>query len=176
MYVLKSVEFLISGTIITDFFFFKLKADGLLVCACKAVYYCDKVCQKNAWKSHHKLECEYFRRIPNEFANVTDSFVKDMFRKGVATLMLRSILKLSQGGQDEFVLPNDKKRRFSDLMSHKQRCKVFVARTFLNFSSALLALEDLILLRVIQKFRIISKSSFFWIYQLSFGCIYHVLI
>ena len=42
-----------------------------------------------------------------------------------------------------------------------QRCKVFVARTFLNFSSALLALGDLILLRVIQKFRIISKSSWF---------------
>ena len=37
--------------------------------------------------------------------------------------MVRTILKLSQGCQDEFVLPNGKKRRFSDLMSHKEEMK-----------------------------------------------------
>ena len=59
---------------------------------------------------------------------------------------------------------------------YKQRWKVFVARTFSNFSSALLALQDLILLRVIQKFRIISKRSCFWTYQICFGWIWHFLM
>ena len=107
-----------------DFFFPNLKADGHLACAnCNGVYYCDKVCQKNAWKSHHKIECEYFRHIPDEVADIKDSFLKAMFRKGVPILMVRTILKLSQGCQDEFVLPNGKKRRFSDLMSHKEEMK-----------------------------------------------------
>ena len=32
--------------------------------ACKVVYYCSTKCQKKAWKSHHKLECQYFNNIP----------------------------------------------------------------------------------------------------------------
>ena len=111
---------MIFGTGIS-FLFSRLKADGHLACAnCNGVYYCDKVCQRNAWKSHHKIECEYFRHIPDEVADIKDPFLKAMFRKGVPILMVRTILKLSQGCQDEFVLPNGKKRRFSDLMSHKE--------------------------------------------------------
>ena len=32
--------------------------------ACKVVYYCSSKCQKKAWKSHHKYECNYFNNIP----------------------------------------------------------------------------------------------------------------
>ena len=32
--------------------------------ACKKVYYCQRECQKKAWKSYHKHECEAFANDP----------------------------------------------------------------------------------------------------------------
>ena len=42
--------------------------EGILkVCTkCNLVYYCGRKCQKDAWKSHHKLECEYLENMPSE--------------------------------------------------------------------------------------------------------------
>ena len=94
------------------------EANGLFACTeCHEVYYCDKSCQKNAWKSHHKVECGYLQNIP-EYLNSPPKI------KVVALFALRIVLKLSQNGKDEFVtLPNGKKRYFADLMSHKDKLK-----------------------------------------------------
>ena len=84
----------------------------LLACTkCRKVYYCNRSCQINAWKSHHNVECGYLQNIPEYLKYKTE-----------ALFVLRIVLKLSQNGKDEFVtLPNGKKRYFADLMSHKDK-------------------------------------------------------
>ena len=78
---------------------------------CRKVYYCNRSCQINAWKSHHNVECGYLQNIPEYLKYKTE-----------ALFVLRIVLKLSQNGKDEFVtLPNGKKRYFADLMSHKDK-------------------------------------------------------
>ena len=77
--------------------------------SCKHVYYCEKSCQINAWKSYHKQECSYLKKCT--------ALLPDMFQ-----MMGRIILKLSNGGQLEFVeLPDGRKRYFKDLESHQEQ-------------------------------------------------------
>ena len=88
------------------------EANGLFACTkCHEVYYCSKSCQKNAWESHHEVECGYLQSIPESLKSMSET-----------RHILRIVLKLSQNGKDEFVtLPNGKKRYFADLMSHKDK-------------------------------------------------------
>ena len=92
------------------------EGNGLFACAkCHKVYYCNRSCQKNAWKSHHEVECGYLQIIPEYFKLLPEYMTEVLF-------VLRIVLKLSQNGKDEFVtLPNGKKRYFADLMSHKDK-------------------------------------------------------
>ena len=112
---------------------------------CQAVYYCNKNCQLEAWKSHHKLECYYLQRMPimlktymdigSKIITVTGSDfhgpaseksndeIKNALREDVLKL-LRMILKLSEKGKEEFFqLPNGKKRQYADLVSNVQEIK-----------------------------------------------------
>ena len=78
---------------------------------CKCVYYCNSECQRNSWNSHHKRECVYLKNAP-----------PIVLKSEALFLLVRIILKLQKGGGDkEFVeLPNQNKRYFSDLVSHKE--------------------------------------------------------
>ena len=78
---------------------------------CKCVYYCSSECQRNAWNSHHKRECAYLKQAP-----------PIVLKSEALFLLVRIILKLQKGGGNrEFVeLPGQKKRYFSDLVSHKK--------------------------------------------------------
>ena len=84
---------------------------------CKWVYYCDQTCQKEAWKSHHKLECKYLQRqtMPEKVKVIFDGHSVFFLE------LLRTILKLkNKGGEEFFQLPNGKKRHFADLMSNAE--------------------------------------------------------
>ena len=52
------------------------ESEGILkACAkCKWVYYCDQTCQKEAWKSHHKLECKFLQEqnMPEKVKEIFD--------------------------------------------------------------------------------------------------------
>ena len=62
-------------------------SDTLKKCTvCKIVYYCQKSCQINAWKSYHKEECSYLKRFELEH-------FPELFQ-----MVLRLILKLNNGG------------------------------------------------------------------------------
>ena len=92
--------------------------EGILkACAiCKWVHYCDQTCQKDAWKSHHKLECKYLQMLNNT------KELKDLFGgsfQEVLLQLLKTTLKLKNKGQEEFfLLPDGKKRHFADLVSN----------------------------------------------------------
>ena len=95
--------------------------EGILkACAkCNWVYYCDQTCQKEAWKSHHKLECKYLQRqkMPETVKMVFDGHLE--IHQTLILELLRAILKLkNNGGEEFFHLPNGKKRHFADLMSN----------------------------------------------------------
>ena len=86
---------------------------------CKWVHYCDQTCQKEAWNSHHKLECKYLQKQNMPL------LVKEHFDGNFQVIqsghlkLLKTILKLKNSGRDEcFQLPNGKKRYFSDLESN----------------------------------------------------------
>ena len=112
---------------------------------CRAVYYCNRKCQLEAWKSHHKLECYYLQRMPFMFKMFQDigsqmisvegsdlfgaasekskDEIKNYVKEEVLKL-LRIILKLSEKGKEEFfVLPNGKKRHYKDLVSNVEELK-----------------------------------------------------
>ena len=96
------------------------ESEGILkACAkCKWVYYCDQTCQKEAWKSHHKLECKFLQEqnMPEKVKEIFDG--QSEFSQTCLKL-LRTILKLkNKGGEEVFQLPNGKKRHFADLMSN----------------------------------------------------------
>ena len=106
--------------------------EGILkVCTkCNLVYYCGRKCQKDAWKSHHKLECEYLENMPSEIDVAFNEAENLPNEDGVHEIqmiflnVLKTTLKLDQNGEEEFFqLPNCKKRYFTDLMSH---CDDFV--------------------------------------------------
>ena len=89
---------------------------------CKWVYYCNQTCQKNAWKSHHKLECKYLQT--HYMTNIDKTNFSGAF-EGVEKCqelyleLLRTTLKLKNNGNEEyFQLPNGKKRYFADLVSN----------------------------------------------------------
>ena len=86
---------------------------------CKWVHYCNQTCQKEAWKSHHKLECKYLQ-TQNKSKNVEKTFSGDFEEAQEIYLeLLRTTLKLKNNGRDEyFQLPNGKKRYFADLVSN----------------------------------------------------------
>lgn len=75
---------------------------------CQYVYYCDRECQTNAWKTH-KAECVCLRRAAGKI--VPDA----------ARVMARIILKLNDGGDAEKGYYTEKfYRKFKDLMSRKK--------------------------------------------------------
>ena len=100
--------------------------EGILKsCAkCKWVYYCDQTCQKEAWKSHHKLECKYLQDqyIPKILKVI---FNGDFHQQQEDILkLLKTTLKLKNNGKEEFFqLPNGKKRHFADLVSNAEELR-----------------------------------------------------
>ena len=56
--------------------------------ACKLVYYCDAVCQKNAWRAHHRSECLCLRQVSPKIIEGLNGHVLHM---------ARIILKLRKG-------------------------------------------------------------------------------
>ena len=91
------------------FFFSTFFSGKVLQCSgCHYVYYCDRMCQKNAWKTH-KAECACLKRAAGKI--VPDA----------ARTMLRIILKLNDGGDSEKGYYTEKfYRKFKDLMSRKK--------------------------------------------------------
>ena len=76
---------------------------------CKFVYYCSVTCQRKAWKSYHRQECLYLRKVMPKYPPDT------------CRLIARIVLKLRQGGMREAAdLPNGEQRYFDDLMSHQR--------------------------------------------------------
>ena len=102
------------------------KNEGILkTCTrCKWVHYCDQTCQKEAWNSHHKLECKYLQKqnMPQRMKKLFDGDFEDI--QEIYLRLLKTILKLKTNGNDEFFqLPNGKKRYFADLMSNADELK-----------------------------------------------------
>ena len=82
----------------------KYKNEGILkACAkCKWVYYCDQTCQKDAWKSHHKVECKYLQE-QNMPESLKEIFNGD-FQNNQETILrlLKTTLKLKNNENEEF--------------------------------------------------------------------------
>lgn len=79
--------------------------------ACNYVHYCNKICQKNAWKQH-KIECGFLKKIHPRV--VSDA----------ARVLSRIILKLSNGGDmEKGYYTKTSFRKFRDLMSHYAELK-----------------------------------------------------
>ena len=83
---------------------------------CRIVHYCNKDCQKKAWRSAHRKECSVFAKISSLFKEVGNIINEDeVFH------IARIILKLKNGGSEEFErLPDGRHRYFKDLMSHRE--------------------------------------------------------
>lgn len=79
--------------------------------ACNYVHYCNKICQKNAWKQH-KIECGFLKKIHP--AIVPDA----------ARMLSRIILKLRSGGDmEKSYYTKTSYRKYLDLMSHYAELK-----------------------------------------------------
>ncbi|CAB0009619.1 unnamed protein product [Nesidiocoris tenuis] len=81
--------------------------------ACHYAKYCDRDCQKAAWRDHKK-ECSCFKKLPpgRELPNA-------------ARILARIIFKLKRGGGNEQGwYDKNKFRMFKDLMSHLDVCKL----------------------------------------------------
>lgn len=79
---------------------------------CSYVYYCNRICQREAWPIH-KTECLFLRKIAPR--TVPDA----------ARILSRIILKLNNGGEYEKGFYTDKGyRRFKDLMTRKSMLNV----------------------------------------------------
>ena len=75
--------------------------------ACKKVYYCQRECQKKAWKSYHKYECEVLVNPENNNWENQNMLVGRIMQKIIHC-----------GGNEEFVeLPDGRKIYFKDLRS-----------------------------------------------------------
>ena len=111
--------------VVCDFCLKKCDFEGLLLACgqCKLVYYCDQKCQREGWKSHHKLECKYLGNMPPE---ISDVFKENHLPEDggneiqmIVLKVLKTTLKLDKDGREEFFqLPDGKKRYFADLMFH----------------------------------------------------------
>ena len=90
---------------------------------CKFVYYCQKSCQKSAWRqNHHRKECPVFAKMSSEFEKSPMKPVLKMSDlDNFIFHVVRIIVKLNNGGSEEFeILPDGRKRTFHDLMSHRE--------------------------------------------------------
>ena len=132
---------------------------------CKWVHYCDQTCQKEAWNSHHKLECKYLQKqsmtenLKEIFSGDCGDYWQDHFLK-----LLKTTLKLNNNGTEEvFQLPNGKKRRFADLVSNSEerRKQLEQKNMFGNILSMYeefrIWLEDIMLPSFIEFFEIFGK-------------------
>ena len=112
--------------IVCDWCLKMCESEGILkACAkCNWVYYCDQTCQKEAWKSHHKLECKYLQN-QNMTENLKEIFSTDFHTyQEVFLRLLKTTLKLNKNGKEEFFqLPNGKKRYFANLMSNAEELR-----------------------------------------------------
>ena len=98
---------------------------------CKKVYYCDKMCQSNAWTSHHKFECRYLKRVHPEFHYITTTNPNDAFTAIILCLRIIMKLKHGKGDLEYFQLPDSQEKRFySDLMFHDVPQKRFALHDF----------------------------------------------
>ena len=103
------------------------KNEGILkkCTRCQWVYYCDQNCQKEAWDSHHKLECKYLQKqnmplLVKEHFDGNFQVIQEVYLK-----LLKTILKLKNSGRKEFFqLPNGKKRYFADLVSNADELRI----------------------------------------------------
>ncbi|KAG4070194.1 hypothetical protein HA402_003884 [Bradysia odoriphaga] len=89
-------------------------AEGkVLKCSnCSYVYYCNRLCQQEAWTTH-KTECSHLRTIAPR--TLPDA----------ARILSRIILKLNNGGEYEKGYYTSKcYRRFADLMTHYDKLKL----------------------------------------------------
>jgi len=86
--------------------------NGLNRCSkCQVVYYCNKRCQKVAWGTH-KVECNFISSVKPHVPPPTGRFV------------IRTLIKLKQGGDKEYeVLPDNTHRMFNTLMTHEEDIK-----------------------------------------------------
>ena len=85
--------------------------------ACKEVYYCNRYCQKEAFKSYHKEECARLKILAVEF--VRDPSDNSAKINDLLIFMGRTIIKAKNGGDQIVVkLPDETERRFCDLVSH----------------------------------------------------------
>lgn len=73
---------------------------------CRVVHYCTKPCQRQAWRKH-KHECKYLKNVA---PRVPPSIVR---------LLERTVKQIHEKPDYHELLPDKRKRRFSDLMSHK---------------------------------------------------------
>jgi len=83
--------------------------------SCKVVYYCDRNCQKAAWKEH-KDECKYLQKIHPKIPTDT------------VRLICRILLKLQKGQEGTVTMPDGGLRKFSDLMTHEEEIKASPSR------------------------------------------------
>lgn len=119
----------------------------MLKCSgCQYVYFCNRECQTNAWKQHHKAECICLKRADGKI--VPDA----------ARVMVRIILKLNDGGDAEKGYYTEKfYRKFKDLMSRKRAQKLY--SQFINFALQLDGLQILFVLilpQILQIFKTIK--------------------
>ena len=107
--------------IVCDWCLKMCESEGILkACVkCKWVHYCDQTCQKEAWKSHHKLECQYLQ-TQNMPKDIKECLFSDFQNYQELILkVLKTTLKLRRNEKEEFFqLPNGKKRCFADLVSN----------------------------------------------------------
>lgn len=89
----------------------------MLKCSnCQYVYYCNQICQKDAWPMH-KIECGYLKKI-------VPRIVPD-----AARILSRIILKLKNGGDlIKGYYTETNYRKFRDLMSHYAELKADTKR------------------------------------------------
>ena len=107
--------------IVCDWCLKMCESEGILkVCTkCRWVHYCDQTCQKEAWKSHHKLECQYLQ-TQNMPKDIKECLFSDFQNYQELILkVLKTTLKLRSNEKEEFFqLTNGKKRCFADLVSN----------------------------------------------------------
>lgn len=98
---------------------------------CSYVYYCNRICQQEAW-SVHKTECLFLRKIAPR--TVPDA----------ARVLSRIILKLNNGGEYEKGYYTDKcYRRFKDLMTRTYTLKLAREDVQINVALTFSDYEDL---------------------------------
>ena len=100
----------------------KMRPKGIGTCSkCKFVSFCNKRCQEEAWKSHHKLECKYLQKMSCTLERMELSSDKKAITEEDFCRVLAIILKLkNNGGEEFFQLPDGKKRYYATMSSHAE--------------------------------------------------------